>query len=189
MKFIVIFCLIILNSCVDYYRTADGGFRVSNPKVFKYNKDKYKNLRSGLIDTTSIYLKSEEYNKGKQDSISYQNDEFARFFSGGQVLFVRFDGGSPPQLELINNQNLGIPGYYIVKGNKIKIDKFQLTNGGQTGKYFGRVLENGDLIFYEARPETYRGSFNRLEKNVSKTKYSIWKKIDIIGIIHYNPKW
>ncbi|HEX4887225.1 MAG TPA: hypothetical protein VFV37_04180 [Luteibaculaceae bacterium] len=189
MKILIVVATLFLNSCsVSFHRTESDGVRVNDSRVFKYNKNKYKKFRGRLLDTACIYLKVKEYHNNWTPDTGYnRKTQFVRFFAGGQVLFTACD--SIPNEELINNPNVGVPGYYIIEGTKIKVDRFELTNGGQTGKYFGRVLENGDLIFYEERPETYFNSFFLLEKAVGKLKYSLWKKIKYSNRDNHTLTW
>ncbi|MBX2921447.1 MAG: hypothetical protein KF746_04570 [Chitinophagaceae bacterium] len=149
MKTILILLLLFLASCVKYHITSDEGVRVNNPKVFKYNKTRFTKLDKGLIDINAIYYKDSAYDKWSNPKWRTYSKEFVRFFNTGQVLFVSCD--SFPTIDKINNPNVGLPGYFIVIGTKIKVDMFQDLNGGQTGKYYGRIQPNGDIIFYEQR--------------------------------------
>ena len=186
-KIIFLFAVIMMTSCVGYYYTESGGVRVNNPKVFKYNKKRYTLHDKAGIDTNAIYLLDSTYNKWNTPKWRCSNNAFVRFFSTGQVLFVYCD--SKPTLDEINNPELGTPGYYIVKGTKVKVDMFQNLNGGQTGKYYGRIKENGDLIFFEQRPETYYSSFELLENAEGDSRFSIWKKKKIENLKNYRPNW
>lgn len=188
LKVFLLCILLSFTSCVRFHYTSDGGVRVNNPKVFEYNKPKYTTREKSLIDTNAIYLLDSVYNKWDiLPRRKIYHHEFARFFSTGQVLFVSCD--SMPHLELINNKNVGTPGYFILQDDKIKIDMFQNLNGGQTGKYYGRVISSGDLIFYEQRPETYYSSFYLLEQAEGKARYSYWKKIKVANIENYKLDW
>jgi hypothetical protein len=172
-----------MTSCgVSYYLTEEDGYRVNNPKVFEYNRPQYTRLDKGAIDTTAIYL-IDSTNSGYPSTWRKRN-RFCRFFSGGQVVFISCDG--MPDTKLINNSKRGTPGYYFVDGDRIRIDMFQDLNGGQTGKYFGKIQANGDIMFYEQRPETYYGSFRGLERDGQK---SYWEKIRVDSIKHYKPNW
>ena len=88
-------------------------------------------------------------------------------------------------LKNINKPNLGIKHYYFVNKDILKTDRFKELNGGQTGKYFGRILPNGDIKFFEERPTLFFGSIKTIEKG----EYTIWKKIPVAEIIHYKPNW
>ena len=186
-KIICLIYLLSLTSCVSYYYTEQGGIRVKNPKVFKYNKKKYTELAKTLIDTNVIYLSDSIYNKKHEPKWQKSDIAFIRFFNTGQILFVGCQ--SVPSISEINNPNLGVPGYFILQGTRLKIDMFQDLNGGQTGKYFGRIQPNGDLVLYEGRPETFYSSFWINEKLCQKSKYSTWKKAKIDNIEHYRPNW
>jgi hypothetical protein len=186
MKSIFILLTILLTSCVHYHVTSDEGLRVNNPKVFKYNKPRFTKLDKGLIDTNAIYYKDSTYNKWANPQWRTYG-EFVRFFNTGQVLFVDCKGF--PTIDRINNPNVGIPGYFIVSGTEVKVDVFEIINGGQTSPYFGRIQPNGDIIFYEETPKLYDGSFSRLEKNQKDISYSIWRKKKVDSLKHYRPNW
>ncbi|MBG9378816.1 hypothetical protein I5907_21465 [Panacibacter sp. DH6] len=187
MKTIFISLAILLASCVKYHITSDKGMRVQNPKVFKYNKPRYTKLDKSLIDTNAIYFKDSTYDKWTNPQWQTYSKEFARFFNTGQVLFV--DCNAFPTIDKINNPNVGVPGYFIISGTQIKVDMFQDLNGGQTGKYFGRIQPNGDIIFYEQRTETYSSSFSRVEKAEGNYRFSIWRKIKVDSLRSYKPNW
>ncbi|KAA3440028.1 hypothetical protein [Rufibacter hautae] len=181
-KSVPVVLMILISSCVSYHVTDEGGYRVDNPKVFKYNRPKYNGLDKGAIDTTAIYFLDSTNRKHPEGW--KKRDQFCRFFSGGQVVFISSEG--MPDAKLINNAEKGTPGYYFIEGDRIRIDLFQDLNGGQTGKYFGKVQGNGDIMFYEQRPETYYGSFRGLERDGQK---SFWKRIRVDHITPYKPNW
>jgi hypothetical protein len=187
MKTIFISLTILLTSCVKYNLTSEKGIRVKNTKVFKYNKPRYTKLDKSLIDTNAIYYKDSTYEEWTSPQWRTYSKQFARFFNTGQVLFV--DCNEFPAIKTINNPNVGVPGYFINIGTEIKVDMFQDLNGGQTGKYYGRIQSNGDIKFYEQRPETYSSSFYRLEKAEGKYRFSIWRKIKIDSLKSYKPNW
>ena len=188
MKTILILLTLFLSSCVKYHITSENGIRVNNPKVFKYNKPRFTKLDKALIDTNAIYYKDSTYNKWASPQWRTYSRDFVRFFNTGQVLFVNSSTGFPT-IDRINNPNIGTPGYFIIIGTEIMIDMFEDLNGGQTGKYFGRMQSNGDIIFYEERPKLYGSSFSRLEKSQKDVSYSIWRKKSFTGIKQYKPDW
>ena len=182
----IFFCLLI-TSCnrAEYFVTDKGGYRVKDPTVFEYNSVVYlEKIDFNLIDTNSIYVIDSLVNP--YDSIKHKktSGRFCRFFPKGQVLFARYD--SIVSADLVNDKEIGNPGYFTMDGDYVKIDMFQKLNGGQTGKYFGKVLENGDLMFYEQRPETFNESFRKLEMFGYKT---YWKKLKLEEFETYQPKW
>jgi hypothetical protein len=188
MRYLSILIFLFCTSCVAYYGTGEHSFRVKNPKTFKYNKDYYNKFRVGLIDTNCIYVFTYSYSdyNGRQEAEKGSNENFIRFFGGGQVLFFYNEKKEPA--EIVNNRNEGIPGYFIAKGTKLKVDRFEIINGGQTGKVYGRILKNGDLLLFKQRPETYFGLFWLLEK-ADGSSYSVWKKTSIESLINYRPDW
>ena len=186
-RYLVIYIILALttHSCVEFHRTKKGGFRIEDPTVFEYNSKKhFKKIDFSKIDTNSIYILDSLINP--YDSVKYKNisGRFCRFFPKGQVLFASYD--SIISDDLINDKEIGIPGYFTMEGNKVKIDMFQNLNGGQTGKYFGKLMDNGDIMFYQQRPETYNESYKGLEKYGKKT---FWKKTKIDSIKFYYPEW
>jgi hypothetical protein len=187
MKYTPLIILLFFTSCLSKYYTNEGGVRVKNPKVFKYNRSRFIKMNKGLIDTSAIYLMDSSYNKYGSPVWQRSGKTFARFFGSGEVLFIYCD--SFPCPGNINNPNTGIPGYFIVKDTKIRIDMYQELNGGQTGKRFGRIRPNGDIIFYDQRPETYFSCFSCMEKAERNTRFSIWKKVPVDTIKYYQPDW
>jgi hypothetical protein len=137
--------VLFFTSCVKYYYTKEGGERVHNIKAFKYNRLKYTALSKLPIDTNAIYILDSVYAPWPGNYGNFQH-KFVRFFSTGQLLFIRYDSLITP--ELVNNKNAGTPGYFIIDGDKIKADKFEEINGGQTSEYYGRIQNNGNIIFY-----------------------------------------
>lgn len=184
LKFLFLGSIFLFTSCVGFYRTNVGGTRVNNPKVFKYNKSTYTERSKGRIDTDCVYVLDSTYNKWNTPKGIKKSGKFIRFFEGGQVIIAYFDDILTS--ELINNKDIGIQGYFVIKEDKIKIDMFQNINGGQTGKYFGRILKDGSLKFYEQRPETFYGSFSALEKDGRR---SFWTKETALDIVYYTPEW
>jgi hypothetical protein len=188
MKMLLLLLPLFLGACLRHHQTSEGGVRVNNPKVFKYNKPRFTKLDKGLIDTNAVYFKDSSFGKYNTPQWNTSFKETARFFSTGQVLFLH--GDSVANIDKLNNPNLGEPGYYIVKGTQLKTDRFEWDNGGQTGLYFGRIQPNGDIIFYEETPKiNHFPSFTKLENQFNKIKYSIWRKRKPEGLKHYRPDW
>ncbi len=188
MKFKILLSLtLMLTSCISYHFTSDSGVRVDDPKVFKYNKPRFAKRSMDLIDTNAVYCRDSTYDVYFKPQWKLTHKEYARFFGTGQVLFINCD--SFLDLRNVNNPNVGTPGYFITDVSKLKIDMFQQINGGQTGKYYGRIQSNGDIVFYEQAPETYHSSFFLLEKMERDERISVWKKVKIDTLVHYRPDW
>ncbi len=182
--------IIILSSCVCYYTAyEDGkpGYRVCNPKVFRYNKLCYALSNKSLIDTSVIYVKDSIFWKYEIPNWKLYRKEFIRFFPKGQLLIYFSD--SIPTNEILNNKVFGMQGYYYIEDSKIKIDFFDIDEIAQTIRYFGRIKENGDLIFYEQTPNYYFGSYCLTENGEKNRHKSLWKKIKLDGVKHYRPDW
>jgi hypothetical protein len=179
--------LVVATSCVHYHVTEGNSYWVDDPKVFRYNKSKYTDLDKGAIDTTMIYLL--DSTNSQREAGQKKIYHFCRFFSGGQVIFISSE--EMPSADIVNHKNTGTQGYYFVDNDKIRINMFQLLNGGQTGNYFGKIQENGDIMFYEQRPETFLFlTFKRLEIDGEKYgRKSFWKKLKIQGFENYKPVW
>ncbi|KYP14122.1 hypothetical protein [Flavihumibacter sp. CACIAM 22H1] len=182
-----ILCLLIiihLHACVAHSYTAEGGIRVQNSKVFKYNKERHRSRDKSPIDTEVIYRLDSSYDKYQAvKGIKNKPGAYMRFFSTGQVLFF-YD--TSQTIQVLNNRKTGRQGYYFIKGDRIKIDRFELINGGQTGKYYGRILDDGSLLFYEQRPGAVFGSFSALERD---GRMSFWKKLTVPAMERYTPDW
>jgi hypothetical protein len=71
---------------VKYYYTKDGGKRVYNPKVFKYNRPKYTGLDKLLIDTSAGYVLDSLYAHGRE--LWEFSSQALQFSSAGQLLFI-----------------------------------------------------------------------------------------------------
>jgi hypothetical protein len=179
-------CAKTMGPDVEWYYTKDGGPRLKNPADFEYNTEELRRADKSLIDTSAIYVIDSLYDPYDETVKEKKLDggRFCRFFSNGQVLFVSYD--SILTMDVINNPEIGTPGYFVIEDNKLKTDIFQNLNGGQTGKYFGLIKINGDLVFFEQRPETYDESYKGLEDFGKKT---VWKKTMLNGIDHYKPNW
>ena len=189
-RIMIVFYALLQMSCVGYYTTAENGYRLKDPGDFKYSKPKFTSGSKALIDTNSIYVMDSVYYKGTDEPMTRKGDKFVRFFSGGQALFVDHEG--IPDLDKINNKNIGMPAYYILEGNKIKVEIFEIINGGQTMFYFGKIQENGNIVFYEDSgilinfPVRILKSFKSLENG---GRESYWTKIKIENMDPYKPDW
>lgn len=182
--------ILSLSSCLSFYRTDSGGVRLSNSAKFEYNREMYSYRDFSMIDTNAYYMIDSMYDFRKTENPERKvNDQICRFFGGGQVLF--FYGIDTLDFSLLNDSGAGIPGYFTTDEKFLKIDMFQNINGGQTGKYFGYVRDNGDIVFYEQRPETYSHNHDMLVFRQLKDfgVRSIWKKYPSEGLINYKPNW
>ena len=189
MRILVCFTLIIsslfFSFCLKWKYTSEGGVRLVDSKKFKYNNQNHKNLNWEIIDTNAVYKLISDYDwRHKPGEKPPVYCHVIRFFSGGQVLFYNCDKASIESM--INNPNSGIPGYFIVNGNQIRIERWSGTNGGQLEKYFGILQNHLAIKFYEQAVRTCHGSYDCLEK---QNMYSIWEKQSNLKLIHYQPDW
>jgi hypothetical protein len=181
--FVLVFVLLLFSCCnVNYYTTPEGGYRLVNSKKFEYNKPQYASKDKSAIDTTCIYVLDSTYNKWDDVKIKKESYRFLRFFSKGQVLFIYNKG--LPNLDMINNKNIGNSGYYYIEDNKLKINVFKMVNGGVIVDYFGEITPNGNIVFYEQVSEDLKFS-----KAKEYDRKSFWSKVKIEKIEHYKPDW
>ena len=174
-----------MTSCLKYNWTSVGGVRLENPKKFEFSKKTYANSDRSKIDTNSIYQLISLHGWG---GVSVKEGDqvsciIARFFSTGQVLFYRCE--NKPIDSLFNNKDAGEPGYYYIDENRLKIDRWTQTNGGQLEYYFGIIQNDSSIKLYE-QAVGYYSSYRDLEK---KNVYTIWKKKKISNLKHYKPDW
>jgi hypothetical protein len=93
---------------------------------------------------------------------------------------------------MINNKDVGTSAYYIIEENKLKVNILETINGGQTSFYFGKILNNGNLVFYEDTaiaanfPIRILKSYKTLE---DRGIISYWTKIKVENIKNYKPDW
>jgi hypothetical protein len=174
--------LVILNACISFTRTSAGGIRVKNPDRLKFQGEQFHLTDTLLIDTNAVYVLSNfELPHAKPFEIS--RPSYLRFFAAGQVLIVKCD--SIPSLEMINNVDIGWQGYFKIEKNRLMIKEFEIINGGQTAQRFG-IFDTGDVLLYDARPDSYHYSWKELERKSLKTR---WRKIKIEGMTYQQPDW
>lgn len=174
-------------SCFPQIRnTESGGIRLIHKRDYRYSKPKYDNRERSKIDTAAVFERVLHLQQG--DTI-YPNltpyaKSFARFFGGGQVLF--FDGQKASIEKQVNDSEAGIAGYFAVFGNRVKLEHWVNIFGDQTPAYYGIIVNDSTLKFYETYVPDCYGSFDCLER---KNRYSIWKKRTIEGMKLYRPSW
>jgi hypothetical protein len=88
---------------------------------------------------------------------------------------------------IVNNTEIGYIGYYYIKKGRLKMQMIEILNGGQTGLRYG-LFDNGNIWFYEQRPETYYGSWNMLKWLESKNKTK-WVKTTVDSLKYVKPTW
>lgn len=158
MKIISAVLIICLASCnIKYYMTPEKGYRVENSKDLSFHNHRLRGVEITKIDTSSIYVFDGLPNYYR----------CARFFSGGQVLV--FYSKDFPDIKMINNQDLGDPGYFIIKKNKIKLNLFSNNYGGVNTFFKGKILDDGNLQFED--------------------NFGCYTKYKFENIIYYKPSW
>lgn len=180
--------IILLTACGVKYNTTQSGVRVKNPKVFKYRKAKYTQENRKGIDTNAIYVKKMiRYPWADDPKEQPACCDFMRFFPDGQVIIVK--SALMPCAAQINDAQAGIPGYYITKGTKIKIEKLTFYDGGTgIGFYFGRLQDDGSLKIYEQTSTTYFNSYFFTEL-FDKGYFSIWEKAEVENMAPLTLSW
>jgi hypothetical protein len=188
-KILIVIYVLLQVSCVGFYTTSEGGFRVNKTKNFKYSKEKFTSMPKTLIDTNSIYVMDSVFNKWNENPMERKGYRFVRFFSGGQALFIYNDG--IPKLEKINNKNIGTPAYYILEGNKLKVNIFSNLNGGTTDFFYGKINNKGNLVIYEdtAVQIYFLGILKSYKMAENSGRISYWTKIKVENIENYKPNW
>jgi len=188
----ILLALALLTSCFPkMYWTDSGGVRFEKPRTYwlKYKRQKFDNGQRIKICHEKIY-ETTKYSVN-DSSLSYKM--IARFFPEGQVLF--FIEGQPetPFENQINDSLAGIPGYYAVKGDKLKFQRWTNIFGDQTPETYGVILNDSTLKIYNTYVPDCTGPFNAgitiYECLEAKQDFSIWKKTDKYQLKQYNPSW
>ena len=148
--------------------------------MFSYEKKVKKLEDLSLIDTTAIYIRK----NGNGDTANLPL-VYYRFWGDGRVQQVY--PGKRDLAQIVNNPEIGAIGYYHIKKGRLKVQLIETLNGGQTGKRFG-LFSNGNIWFYQQRPETYYGSWTLL-KWLEKKNKTEWVKTKIDNLIYVKPTW
>ncbi|PKP00970.1 MAG: hypothetical protein CVU11_16645 [Bacteroidetes bacterium HGW-Bacteroidetes-6] len=152
--------------------------------MFRYDKKLFILKDNSLIDTNAIYIRSGATINYGSDTIELPT-VYYRFWSNGRVQEV-YPGNKDCNI-IVNNTEIGYIGYYYIKRGRLKMQMIETLNGGQTGLRYG-LFDNGDIWFYEQRPETYYGSWNMLKwlESNNKTK---WAKTTVDSLKYIKPTW
>jgi len=190
---------LLLTNCSHYVLSSTGYTRPPEKYKFPYSKHTKKLHTNQIIDTTAIYYLHDSYftsGDGNHEIKKYKRtDAFIRFYDDGR-LKIQSSRGEYPKIEDINNINNGIVGYYLLKGNQIKIQVYSDIDAGSNQLKYGYIDENKNLIIYDANPRTYISIFNLFSeqngrKKMEKAYYGKkeYKKIKVEGIIYEKPNW
>ena len=177
--------LLILTSCQSrFIVNREGGVRPRKNNMFSYDKKHFTLKDNSLIDTNAIYVRSGAVITYGSDTVKLPT-VYYRFWSNGSVQEVWPD--KKDYDSIVNNTEIGYNGYYYIKKGRLKMQMIEILNGGQIGLRYG-LFDNGDIWFYEQRPETYYGSWNMLKWLESKNKTK-WVKTTVSSLKYVKPTW
>ena len=187
--------LFLITGCSHYIVNETGYVRPPKDYNFSYKKQAAKLTDNAIIDTNAIYyLHDSNYYR---NSDAYKNtDAYMRFYADGH--FKTQAAKESPKLEDINNVEKGIVGYYILKGNLVKMQTYGDINAGSDQLEFGIIDENGDLVILNENPRsdigfdlgigwTENGVKRKIEKSFFNPKK--YKKMSIDGMTYEKPAW
>ena len=191
----LILFLAIITSCSHYTSNSLGYTRPPKNYKFGYKNKTTKLTTNTIIDTTAIYyLHNSNYYR---NSSEYKNrDEYIRFYNGGQF---KIQGTKEfPKPEDINNIEKGIIGYYILKGNLVKMQIYSDINAGSDQLEYGIINAAGNLIILNENPRSdigfdlgigwnEKGVKRKIEKSFFNPKE--YEKTKISGMTYEKPNW
>lgn len=146
--------------------TGDSGKQAIS-KSYQLSKKHF--ISSSIIDTNSIYVTkdlfvtSNRFGRKIHDEVIYYS--YLRF-SGHGVAFIRNFLLDYPTNELANKMERGQFCFYFVKDRSIKIEIYN----GDTRIFeywYGKILANGDLHFYEVKGRPW-GTYKRRVEYIYK---------------------
>jgi len=190
--FILLSFFISLSACSHYVRNEAGYVRPPVHYTFTYSKRTNPITDTHLIDTTAIYYLSNS--TFYRNSDEYKNSpEYIRFYSDGR--FKNQGVKDSLKIEDINDINKGIVGYYLLQGNKIKLQFYTDINAGSDQLEFGLIDENKNLILLNENPRTdfcLGYSENRIRRKIKKSSFlnpKRYEKIKVPGLVYVKPNW
>lgn len=189
---IPIILFLTLTSCSHYVLNESGYTRP--PKNYKFSYSKRATLLNDTssIDTTVIYyLTNSNYYRNSDE---YKNtDNYIRFYSDGKFKLQAIN--SFPKAEAINDISKGNIGYYLLKGNVIKLQIYSDMNAGSDQLEFGVIDENKNLIILNENPRTdfcIGYSEKGIKRKIKKSSFfnpKKYVKIKIDGMTYDRPNW
>jgi hypothetical protein len=187
----LLFLIGLFCGCSHYITNTAGYIRPPQNYKFSYAKKAKKLTTSTIIDTTAIYYL---YNSNfYRNSNKYKNtNNYIRFYATGQFKLQGIK--IHPKLEDINNTNVGLIGYYKLKGNVIKMQIYSDIDGGSIQLKFGLIEENGNLVILNENPKTYfqigyseKGIKRKIKNSYFNPKY--YQKIYFENMTYDKPDW
>ncbi len=192
-KYITLILLMITTIGCSHYIINDAGY-VRPPKNYKFSyRNQVQNLVSNVqIDTTVVYYLNNCNVYRTSDEYKYR-DHYIRFYADGKF---KVQGVKEfPKIEDVNNINLGIVGYYKLKGNVIKMQTYTDIEAGSDQLEFGLIDENKNLILLSDNPRSTFGigysesGIKRKIQNQNIMKPKRYKKVKIEKMIYKEPNW
>ena len=195
MKKTALLLIIILAVGCSHYIVNSSGY-IRPPKNYKFPyQNKTSPLTTTVIDTTAIYyLHNSNYYRNSE---AYKNnDEYIRFYSDGHL---KSQGSKEfPKIEDINNVGKGIAGYYILKGNLIRMQFYTDINAGSDQLEYGLFDDKGNLTVLHANPRSDIGfdlgigwDENGVRRKMENSPFNPkqYEKIVMPGMTYHQPDW
>ena len=191
----VLFALscIIATGCSHYTINSEGFIRPPNGYKFSY-RNKVNHLTSTeLVDTNAIYVMRN--NNFQRNSDEYkQGDSYFRFYADGKFKKTGIKTTDSIIIEDVNNINVGIVGYYKLKGRVIKLQFYSDFYGGSDILKIGRISEDGELVLLHSSPsETFGIGYSEkgVKRKIEKEFFNpgIYKKTKLNGMAYIRPNW
>jgi len=191
MKIYFCFIVVVLTSSCTHYVVNDAGY-IRPPKSQKFSyKKSFAGLNLSLIDTNSIYYLSNGYYY-KNNNGYKKKDKYIRFYSDGRFKLQGLKDS--PKIDDINNPDIGIVGYYIMKGNVIKMQIYGDIDAGSIQLEYGYVDENKNLIVMHDNPRVdFNIGYNekKIRRLIENSPFSpdVYKKTAVKGLTYIAPNW
>jgi len=168
-----------------------GYIRPPQHYKFPYSKKAGQLLNTQIIDTTCVYvLQNSNYYRHTDE---YKNDNnYIRFYADGRFKQQGFKTAFT--IEQVNDNNSGIVGFYLLKGNVVKLQFYTDLNAGSDQLKFGIVDDGGNLILLHENPRTDFGlgySEKGIRKKISNSYFNpkVYKKVKQEGLTYTKPDW
>ncbi len=157
----ITFCtaVVLIFACCNHgVWNTTGVYNTYRPKHPKFKILKQPFIKNGLIDTNHLYIDIAKTNYGGDDLVGFYG-----FFGNGRMLVT--GGKKNDILNIVNYTNSLVNatwiGYYTTKGDKIKLEYFVPSEGGEYETMHG-IIKKDTIIFME----TIRGGASLFSKEV-----------------------